>query len=95
MIRNLLSTVFIALMLGLIYYMVNDMYQDLRKRPFRGVIQELYRTPGYRGETESHVTFYSDSLKRRIDVVVPDNLYVNLKVGDTTNIPCSLNDLRR
>lgn len=48
-----------------------------------GKITELYRVPGYKGYVDCHVVFYSDSLKRKVDVIVRDNEYVNLKVNDT------------
>lgn len=48
-----------------------------------GKITELYRVPGYKGGVDCHVVFYSDSLKRKVDVIVRDNEYVNLKVNDT------------
>lgn len=48
-----------------------------------GKITELYRVPGYKGGSDCHVVFYSDSLKRKVDVIVRDNEYVNLKVNDT------------
>lgn len=48
-----------------------------------GKITELYRVPVYKGGSDCHVVFYSDSLKRKVDVIVRDNEYVNLKVNDT------------
>ena len=51
------------------------------KTEYRGKITQMYKQAGYRGEVDNHVVFYSDSLKRNIDVVVTDNEYVNLVVG--------------
>ena len=53
------------------------------KTEYRGKITQMYKQAGYRGEVDNHVVFYSDSLKRNIDVVVTDNEYVNLVVGQS------------
>lgn len=53
------------------------------RQKYSGKITELYRVPGYKGGSDCHVVFYSDSLKRKVDVIVRDNEYVNLKVNDT------------
>jgi hypothetical protein len=53
------------------------------RQKYSGKITELYRVPVYKGGSDCHVVFYSDSLKRKVDVIVRDNEYVNLKVNDT------------
>ncbi len=44
---------------------------------------EKYRTnAGYKTQSESHIVFFSDSLKRNIDIEVSDNTYANFNVGN-------------
>lgn len=44
---------------------------------------EKYRTSaGYKVKGESHIVFYSDSLKRNIDLTVSDNIYANYFLKD-------------
>lgn len=63
---------------GLLY-----MSGELIHNTYKGKIVKMYKQPGYRGDVDNHVVFYSDSLNRNIDVIVTDNEYVNLVVGQT------------
>ena len=53
------------------------------KTEYRGKITQMYKQSAYKGSVENHVVFYCDSLKRKIDVEVTDNQYVNLVVGQS------------
>lgn len=53
------------------------------KTEYRGKITQMYKQAGYRGEVKNHVVFYCDSLKRKIDVEITNNQYVNLVVGQS------------
>lgn len=61
---------------------------------YKGRITEMYKQPGYRGDVDNHVVFYSDSIKRNIDITVSDNDYVNLVVGQPISIRLSNSDLK-
>lgn len=64
---------------GLIYLEAGS----FSKTEYRGKITQMYKQSAYKGSVENHVVFYCDSLKRKIDVEVTDNQYVNLVVGQS------------
>jgi hypothetical protein len=84
----LIFAVFVSL--GLILFSTGGTRQKCS-----GKITELYRVPVYKGGSDCHVVFYSDSLKRKVDVIVRDNEYVNLKVNDTFSKRLFPSDLER
>lgn len=51
---------------------------ELEERTYCGKVVDKYRTSaGYKVYEEKHVVFFSDSLKRNIDIQVTDNCYAN------------------
>lgn len=67
---------------------------DLIHNTYKGKIVKMYKQPGYRGDIDNHVVFYSDSLNRNIDVIVTDNEYVNLVVGQTISKKLTESELK-
>lgn len=58
------------------------LFSCIKEDKYCGTIIEKYRSPaGYKIHSKPHVVFYSDSLKRNVDVTVTDNTYVNSYVG--------------
>lgn len=53
----------------------------MKERPYCGVVTEKYLLHKNNGGTHN-IVFYSDSLKRNVNVSVTDNSYVNTVVGE-------------
>lgn len=52
-----------------------------KEKPYCGTVTEKYLLHKNNGGTHN-IVFYSDSLKRNVNISVTDNSYVNIKVGE-------------
>jgi hypothetical protein len=54
------------------------------ERLYCGKVTDKYRTTaGYKTSEEKHIVFFSDSLKRKVDIQVTDNCYANTELKET------------
>lgn len=69
---------------------------DTKTYKICGKVNEKFRTgAGYKSRPEAHIVFYSDSLKRNLDVEVSFNTYVNIQVNDNVCFVLSDWDLKK
>lgn len=75
--------------IGLILWLVviigslSFLWYDNRKTKYCGVVLDMYSTSaGYKVREKPRIVFYSDSLKRNINIRVSYSTYSNTRVGE-------------
>lgn len=88
----------IVIVIGIVLYVsaIAMLFKEqMRTTEYCGKVTSIYRTDaGYKVSPQAHVIFYSDSLKRKIDVKVSNNTYANTQVGQPICFKLSKQDIK-
>jgi len=71
----------------------NALKLDNSKKLYCGNVVEKFIIP-IKSSSDPHIVFYSDSLKRNIDVIVNFNTYANEQIGETVCFILNDNEIR-